>query len=121
MTLAIIDIVLRSLKPEEVTPGVYEYTHELIKGVPATLTKNQNTNLNNANSVNVKTKLNASFSVIFANDSTNRYERIHYLRYGDVLYDVASVTPFFTRATIDIGDVSSRSIDDLIMKGDIDG
>lgn len=116
MTLAIIDIFIRSASPVEVSPGVYEYTHERISGVPATLTKNQNANFNNAQSINVKTRLNSSFSILFANDATNRFERITHLLYGSTLYDVGTVTPYPPRVVIDLGDVSSNTIKDLVQE-----
>lgn len=109
----IIDIIVRSQKEVEVEPGIFKYTYEMYKNVPANCPSELSYSHNDASSINPERELSNDFTFVFADDSTGRINRIEYVRYRGELYKVSRVIPYPPRVRLSIGNLEQRTLEEL--------
>lgn len=113
----IISIVVRSDKEEEVSPGIFRYKYSVYRNVPANCPSDLSYSHSDASSINPERTLNNDFSFVFANDATDRINRIEYIEYRGGVYKVSRIVPYPPRVRISVGNRDYRTIDDILKEG----
>lgn len=112
MLKTIIAIAIRSEKPVENEPGIFDYTYKIIKGIRAEVRQKRHT-FSNADGINMQTTVSTTLSILFKNDKTDRAGRITHALYRGNLYEVSSVEQFPPRVNLILGDDSKLTLLDL--------
>lgn len=106
-----IDILVRNMKEVKARPGVYSYEYTRYRKVPATIVENRRYDISDSQRVNENIKSNFDFSFVFANDDTDRVNRIWYVIYKNQVYSVSKVLNYPPRVRIVLDGI--MSLDDL--------
>ena len=113
MVKGLIDVIVRSKTEEEVRPGVFKYSYEMFKNVPANLPSDLSYSNNDSDSINLQRQLSNDFTFIFANNSLDRIRRISYIRYAGDLYKVSRIVPYPPRVRVSVGDFANIDLSEL--------
>lgn len=113
----IINIIVRSQKEKEVSPGIFKYDYTAYKNVPANCPNDLSYTHFDTTSINPERKLSNDFTFIFANDATDRANRIDYIEYRGVVYKVERIVPYPPRVRVSIGGSDSRTLEEIISEG----
>lgn len=108
---ATVDILVRSIEETEVRPGVYSYEYTRYRKVPASIVENRNYNISDSQRINENIKSNFEFSFVFANDDTDRVNRIWYIIYKNQVYSVSKITNYPPRVRVMLDGI--MTVDDL--------
>lgn len=95
-----IDILVRGIEETEVKPGVYSYEYTRYRKVPANIVENRRYDISDSQRINENIKSNFDFSFVFANDDTDRVNRIWYLIYKNQAYSVSKILNYPPRVRI---------------------
>lgn len=95
-----LDILVRGIEETEVKPGVYSYEYTRYRKVPANIVENRRYDISDSQRINENIKSNFDFSFIFANDDTDRVNRIWYLIYKNQVYSVSKILNYPPRVRI---------------------
>lgn len=95
-----IDILVRGIEETEVKPGVYSYEYTRYRKVPANIVENRRYDISDSQRINENIKSNFDFSFVFANDDTDRVNRIWYLIYKNQVYSVSKILNYPPRVRI---------------------
>nr|DAN53626.1 MAG TPA: hypothetical protein [Caudoviricetes sp.] len=106
-----IDILVRGIEETEVKPGVYSYEYTRYRKVPANIVENRRYDISDSQRINENIKSNFDFSFVFANDDTDRVNRIWYLIYKNQVYSVSKILNYPPRVRIVPDGI--MSLDDL--------
>lgn len=112
MAKTIVSLVIRSSKPVEVSPGVFDYTNTIIKNVRADIKQRRQT-FNFGEGINIQSSLSTVISCIFKNDRTNRAMRITHVLYNGILYEVTTPEVFPPRVNLTLGQATKYKLTDL--------
>lgn len=110
----IIKVIVRSQKEVEVEPGIFSYTYTMYKDVPANCPSDLSYSHSDASSINPERTLNNDFTFVFANDETDRINRIEYIEYKGTVYKVSRIIPYMPRVRVSVGDRESRTIGEIL-------
>lgn len=110
----IINIIVRSQKEKEVSPGIFKYTYTVYRNVPANCPNDLSYSHSDAASINPERRLSNDFTFIFANDEHDRANRIDYVEYRGTVYKVDRIVPYPPRVRVSIGSIESRTLDEII-------
>lgn len=106
-----VDILVRGIEETEVKPGVYSYEYTRYRKVPANIVENRRYDISDSQRINENIKSNFDFSFVFANDDTDRVNRIWYLIYKNQVYSVSKILNYPPRVRIVPDGI--MSLDDL--------
>lgn len=95
-----IDILVRGIEETEVKPGVYSYEYTRYRKVPANIVENRRYDISDSQRINENIKSNFDFSFVFANDDTDRVNRIWYVIYKNQVYSVSKILNYPPRVRI---------------------
>ena len=95
-----VDILVRGIEETEVKPGVYSYEYTRYRKVPANIVENRRYDISDSQRINENIKSNFDFSFVFANDDTDRVNRIWYLIYKNQVYSVSKIINYPPRVRI---------------------
>lgn len=95
-----IDILVRGIEETEVKPGVYSYEYTRYRKVPANIVENRRYDISDSQRINENIKSNFDFSFVFANDDTDRVNRIWYIIYKNQVYSVSKILNYPPRVRI---------------------
>lgn len=95
-----VDILVRGIKETEVKSGVYSYEYTRYRKVPANIVENRRYDISDSQRINENIKSNFDFSFVFANDDTDRVNRIWYLIYKNQVYSVSKILNYPPRVRI---------------------
>lgn len=95
-----IDILVRGAEEVETKPGVYSYEYTRYRKVPANIVENRRYDISDSQRINENIKSNFDFSFVFANDDTDRVNRIWYLIYKNQVYSVSKILNYPPRVRI---------------------
>lgn len=95
-----VDILVRGIEETEVKPGVYSYEYTRYRKIPANIVENRRYDLSDSQRINENIKSNFDFSFVFANDDTDRVNRIWYLIYKNQVYSVSKILNYPPRVRI---------------------
>lgn len=95
-----VDILVRGIEETEVKPGVYSYEYTRYRKVPANIVENRRYDISDSQRINENIKSNFDFSFVFANDDTDRVNRIWYLIYKNQVYSVSKILNYPPRVRI---------------------
>lgn len=95
-----IDILVRGIEETEVKPGVYSYEYTRYRKVPANIVENRRYDISDSQRINENIKSNFDFSFVFANDDTDRVNRIWHLIYKNQVYSVSKIINYPPRVRI---------------------
>lgn len=95
-----IDILVRSIESKEVSPGVYSYDYTRYRNIPANIVENRRYDISDSQRINENIKSAFDFSFVFANDETDRINRIWYVIYKNQVYSVLRVLNYPPRVRI---------------------
>ena len=95
-----VDILVRGIEEIEVKSGVYSYEYTRYRKVPANIVENRRYDISDSQRINENIKSNFDFSFVFANDDTDRVNRIWYLIYKNQVYSVSKILNYPPRVRI---------------------
>lgn len=99
MSKAPISIVFKSFEPVETEPGIFEYKYKKLDNLAADV-RNKRFMFTHEKDMERQVDISLSFSVVLANDSSDRVNRISHVVYLGNVYEVESVDIYPPRVTI---------------------
>lgn len=108
----IINVYIRTKKPVETYPGVYEYAYIKKEKVRATMS-NLLVTLTDSSSVNLQSSSKTKMSYVISNCNPDTAKRISYISYNGDLYEVSSSDPYPPRMSSVLGDIAKMNEEEL--------
>lgn len=108
----IITVYIRTKKPVETYPGVYDYAYTKIEKVRATMS-NLLVTLTDSSSVNLQSSSKTKMSYVLSNCNPDTAKRINYISYNGDLYEVSSSDPYPPRMSSVLGDIAKIKEEEL--------
>lgn len=105
---------MRSINEVEKSPGVYGYEYSKIDNIVADVFNAPAYSLDDNTSINPSTRVNKQFSFVMYNDSTDRINRIFYVKDASgILYNVSSIQSYPPRVRVTIGEYAKETLEEL--------
>lgn len=113
MTKTLLTIVFRSPEPVDKGLGDYEYIYTALKKVPAEV-RTKVFRHSDGDTIDMKSNLNFVFSIILANDKTDRVNNISHVEYLGRLYKVDNTEVYSPRVVINLAGIEAMKLSELL-------